>query len=206
MRVRSTTRASRLLVPRARTEDAFVRMAGATMAVSTAKGLPAKDGGYCKARPSWFACCKLGRHGLGASRMAPEQIRPYQKSRQVFLVERKARAVVICRACYRSLTEVTFMESPSTSPVTSTRRWSFLSEAFSAATICLFPSASNFKNFLSLVIMPKPLASHLRAQARGWLSGLSATFLEQFESTTETSLKDSVAPNAGSANRPNRAR
>src|SRR5215472_11254620 len=40
MRVRSTTRARRLLVPSARTEEALVRMAGATMAVNTAKGLP----------------------------------------------------------------------------------------------------------------------------------------------------------------------
>src|SRR5271166_6717359 len=38
-RVRSTTRPSRLLVPRASTEDAFVKIAGATMAVSTANGL-----------------------------------------------------------------------------------------------------------------------------------------------------------------------
>src|SRR5215472_13908898 len=50
MRVRSTTRARRLLVPRARTEEAFVRIAGATMAVRTAKGLPARDG-YCTAEP-----------------------------------------------------------------------------------------------------------------------------------------------------------
>src|SRR5713101_4596638 len=40
-RVRSTTRARRLLVLRASTDEALVRMAGATMAVSTAKGLPA---------------------------------------------------------------------------------------------------------------------------------------------------------------------
>src|SRR3954447_19845415 len=37
-RVRSTTLATRLLVPRARTEQALVRMAGATTAVRTAKG------------------------------------------------------------------------------------------------------------------------------------------------------------------------
>src|ERR671922_1182985 len=54
MRVRSTTRARRLLVPSAKTEEAFVRIAGATMAVSTANGLPA-TALYCKAEPSWFA-------------------------------------------------------------------------------------------------------------------------------------------------------
>src|SRR6266849_9004342 len=48
-RVRSTTRARRLLVPRASTDEALVRMAGATMAVSTAKGLPAPSVVYCTA-------------------------------------------------------------------------------------------------------------------------------------------------------------
>src|SRR6266704_3034363 len=48
-RVRSTTRARRLLVPRASTDEALVRMAGATMAVSTAKGLPAPLVVYCTA-------------------------------------------------------------------------------------------------------------------------------------------------------------
>src|SRR5271157_74697 len=45
-RVRSTTRPSRLLVPSASTEDAFVKIAGATMAVSTANGLLATTW-YC---------------------------------------------------------------------------------------------------------------------------------------------------------------
>src|SRR5437899_7832619 len=48
-RVRSTTRARRLLVPRASTDEALVRMAGATMAVSTANGLPAPLVVYCTA-------------------------------------------------------------------------------------------------------------------------------------------------------------
>jgi hypothetical protein len=39
MRVRSTTLAIRLLVPRQRTDEAFVNIAGATTAVKTAKGL-----------------------------------------------------------------------------------------------------------------------------------------------------------------------
>jgi hypothetical protein len=42
-----------------------------------------------------------------------------------------------------------------------------------------FPAASNFRNCWSLVTMPKPLPSHFNAQARGWESGLAATFLEQ---------------------------
>src|SRR5215471_6970775 len=45
-RVRSTTRPRRLLVPSASTEHAFVRMAGATIAVSTANGLFATNW-YC---------------------------------------------------------------------------------------------------------------------------------------------------------------
>jgi len=49
--------------------------------------------------------------------------------------------------------------------------------------------------------MPKPLAAHFRAQARAWASGSAATFLEQFTSTTETSLYVSAAKD-GSANRP----
>src|SRR5215470_8876027 len=45
-RVRSTTRARRLLVPNARTDEALVRIAGATIAVSTAKGFSAAEV-YC---------------------------------------------------------------------------------------------------------------------------------------------------------------
>src|SRR5258708_32935825 len=49
-RVRSTTRPSRLLVPSARSEQAVVRMAGATMAVRTANGLsPRIDIAFCSA-------------------------------------------------------------------------------------------------------------------------------------------------------------
>lgn len=55
---------------------------------------------------------------------------------------------------YSSLIDVTFNVSPCTSPLTSTRRWSFLSDALSASTIFAFPSASNFRNCLSFVTMP----------------------------------------------------
>src|SRR6266850_1540007 len=89
---------------------------------------------------------------------------------------------------YSSLIEVTFNVSPCISPLTSTRRWSFLSDALSASTILVLPSASNLRNCLSFVKMPKPLAAHFSAQARGWESGSAATFLEQLASTTGTSL------------------
>src|ERR1700746_381703 len=64
IRVRSTTRARRLLVPRAKTEEAFVRIAGATMAVRTAKGLPA-TALYCTADSSFsFWANRFARDGL----------------------------------------------------------------------------------------------------------------------------------------------
>src|SRR5215472_291774 len=78
MRVRSTTRARRLLVPSARTEEALVRMAGATTAVKTAKGLPATTL-YCTARPffSVVDVASLACGGLAFEQdFVPEKIRP----------------------------------------------------------------------------------------------------------------------------------
>src|SRR5438034_6025411 len=71
MRVRSTTRARRLLVPSARTEEALVRMAGATTAVKTAKGLPATRL-YCTARPFFpvVDSANLACGGLASSRIS----------------------------------------------------------------------------------------------------------------------------------------
>jgi hypothetical protein len=66
----------------------------------------------------------------------------------------------------RSFKDVTLRVSPSRSPLTSARRWSYLSEAFSAATTSLFPSASSLMNCLSLVMMPYPLPWHFNAQSR----------------------------------------
>src|SRR6516225_5733134 len=78
MRVRSTTRARRLLVPSARTEEALVRMAGATTAVKTAKGLPATTL-YCTARPFFpvVDVASLACGGLAFEQdFVPEKIRP----------------------------------------------------------------------------------------------------------------------------------
>src|SRR6185437_2262132 len=68
--------------------------------------------------------------------------------------------------------------------------------------ILALPAASNFRNCLSSVTMPKPLFSHFKAQSRVCASALSATLLEQFTSTTETSLNVLGAANAGVASRP----
>src|SRR5256884_9868298 len=71
MRVRSTTRARRLLVPSARTEEALVLTAGATTAVRTAKGLPATRL-YCTARPFFpvVDSANLACGGLASSRIS----------------------------------------------------------------------------------------------------------------------------------------
>src|SRR5439155_170953 len=73
MRVRSTTRARRLLVPSARTEEALVRMAGATTAVKTAKGLPATRL-YCTARP-FFPVGDSVRRIVGNTQVAEDRER-----------------------------------------------------------------------------------------------------------------------------------
>jgi hypothetical protein len=55
---------------------------------------------------------------------------------------------------YSNVTELTVMVSPLTSPTTLIFRLSFLSEAFSAASIFSFPAASNLMNLSSEVITP----------------------------------------------------
>ena len=64
------------------------------------------------------------------------------------------------------------------------------------------PASSNFRNFLSAVTMPKPLFSQAKAHSRECASASAAAFFEQDTSTTETSLKDSVAAKAGAAIKP----
>src|SRR5690349_5521702 len=95
---------------------------------------------------------------------------------------------------------LTFSVSPFTSPVTSTRRWSFLLDDLSCSTTCLFPAESSFRTFWSGVTMAKPPLWHCRAQPLVCESGLDASFLAHIVSRIGASLNVSSAQKAGSVN------